>query len=165
MVEDPESPLLEDLYERIEALDPSTFEPRAASILDGLGFSDSRMKYQTKDLSGGWRMRVALARALFVKPTLLILDEPTNHLDLGACVWLEEYLSKYDRILLVISHSQDFLNTVCTNIIDLNHKRQLVYYAGNYDTYVKTKKDNEINQMRAYDKQQAEIGMIIYITF
>lgn len=160
MAEDPDSPLLEDIMDRMEAMDPATFESRAASILDGLGFSDARMRFMTKDLSGGWRMRVALARALFVKPTLLVLDEPTNHLDLGACVWLEEYLSKYDRILLVISHSQDFMNTVCTNIIDLNHKKELVYYAGNYDTYIKTKKDNEVNQMRAYEKQQAEIEHI-----
>lgn len=90
----------------------------------------------------------------------MILDEPTNHLDLGACVWLEEYLAKYDRILLVISHSQDFMNTVCTNIIELNHKKQLQYYAGNYDSYVKTRRDNEVNQMRAYDKQQDEIQHI-----
>ena len=80
MEEDPESPLLDDIYERIDALDASTFEARAASILNGLGFSDERMRYATKDLSGGWRMRVALARALFVKPTLMLLDEPTNHL-------------------------------------------------------------------------------------
>ena len=157
LAEDPESPLLEDIYERIDQMDAATFEARAASILNGLGFTDQRMKYMTKDLSGGWRMRVALARALFVKPTMLLLDEPTNHLDLGACVWLEDYLSKYDRILLVISHSQDFLNNVCTNIIELTPKRHLMYYAGNYDTYIKTKAELEVNQMKAYEKQQAEI--------
>ncbi len=80
LAEDPSTTLLDDIYDRIELLDPATFESRAALILDGLGFSAARMKYKTKDLSGGWRMRVALARALFVKPTLLILDEPTNHL-------------------------------------------------------------------------------------
>ncbi|KAH9270814.1 hypothetical protein BASA83_006965 [Batrachochytrium salamandrivorans] len=157
MSEDPESPLLDDICERIDEMDSSTFEVRAASILNGLGFTDARMKYATKDLSGGWRMRVALARALFVKPTLLLLDEPTNHLDLGACVWLEDYLAKYDRILLVISHSQDFLNNVCTNIIELTPKKTLSYYSGNYDTYIKTRNELEVNQMKAYEKQQGEI--------
>ncbi|KAJ3402545.1 hypothetical protein CcCBS67573_g05058 [Chytriomyces confervae] len=155
--EDPESPLLEDIYERIDSLDAATFEVRAASILHGLGFSAARMKFKTKDLSGGWRMRVALARALFVKPTLLLLDQPTNHLDLGACVWLEEYLATYDKILVCISHSQDFLNNVCTNIVEFTHKQKLAYYGGNYDTYMKTKQELEVNQMKAYEKQQAEI--------
>lgn len=75
-------------------------------------------------------MRIALARALYVKPHLLLLDEPTNHLDLEACVWLEEELSQYKRILVLISHSQDFLNGVCTNIIHMDKKR-LKYYTGN----------------------------------
>ena len=93
----------------------------------------------TKDFSGGWRMRIALARALFVSPQMLLLDEPTNHLDLEACVWLEEYLKEYTRILVVISHSQDFLNNVCTNIIHLQQQR-LTYYTGNYDQYVETRR-------------------------
>lgn len=158
MSEDPESTLLDDIYERIDALDASTFEVRAATILNGLGFTDERMRYKTKDLSGGWRMRVALARALFVRPTVLLLDQPTNHLDLGACVWLEEYLKHYNRILCIISHSQDFLNNVCTNIVDLTPKKELKYYAGNYDQYVKTKHELEVNQMKAYEKQQEEIA-------
>jgi len=95
-----------------------------------------------------------------VRPSFLILDEPTNHLDLEACVWLEEYLKTYDRILLVVSHSQDFLNGVCTNIIHLTPKRVMQYYGGNYDTYVKTRQELETNQMKQYAKQQEEIKHI-----
>lgn len=105
-------------------------------------------------------MRVALARALFVKPHLLLLDEPTNHLDLGAVVWLEAYLSTYNHILVITSHSQDFMDSVCTNIMDLTPKKKLVYYTGNYTTYVRTKTENETNQMKAYHKQQEEIAHI-----
>ena len=105
-------------------------------------------------------MRVALARALFVKPHLLLLDEPTNHLDLEAVVWLEAYLSMYNHILVITSHSQDFMDSVCTNIMDLTPKKKLVYYGGNYSTYVRTKQENEVNQMKAYNKQQEEIAHI-----
>ncbi|KZP08396.1 P-loop containing nucleoside triphosphate hydrolase protein [Athelia psychrophila] len=151
---------LEAAYEELEELDPNTFESKAGSILHGLGFSAAMMKKPTKDMSGGWRMRVALARALFVKPHLLLLDEPTNHLDLGAVVWLEAYLSTYNHILVITSHSQDFMDSVCTNIMDLTLGKKLVYYAGNYTTYVKTKQENEVNQMKAYAKQQEEIAHI-----
>ncbi|TFK63459.1 P-loop containing nucleoside triphosphate hydrolase protein [Pluteus cervinus] len=151
---------LDAAYEELEEMDPNTFETKAGSILHGLGFSQQMMKKPTKDMSGGWRMRVALARALFIKPHLLLLDEPTNHLDLGAVVWLEAYLSTYNHILVITSHSQDFMDSVCTNIMDLTMKKKMVYYTGNYTTYVKTKKENEINQMKAYHKQQEEIAHI-----
>ena len=120
----PEDPRLEIIYEKLEKIDPSTFEKRAGELLFGLGFSQTMMLRATKDMSGGWRMRVALAQALFVSPTLLVLDEPTNHLDLGACVWLEDYLSKWESILIMTSHSADFLNGVCTKIYHLSvHKK------------------------------------------
>eukprot|EP01136_Pigoraptor_vietnamica_P008724 Opistho-1_new@44425 len=155
--EGPESPELQDVYERLELLDPSTFEKRAGELLHGLGFTREMMAKMTRDMSGGWRMRVALARALFIRPTMLLLDEPTNHLDLSACVWLEDYLRTYDRILVLVSHSQDFLNGVCTNIMHLA-KKKLMYYTGNYDMYVRTRAENETNQMKQYKKQQEDIA-------
>lgn len=120
---------LMDIYERLDAMGADTAKTRAAAILHGLGFDKKMQAKKCKDFSGGWRMRISLARALYVSPHLLLLDEPTNHLDLDACVWLEEELKNYKRILVVISHSQDFMNGVCTNIIHLNKKR-LEYYTG-----------------------------------
>ncbi|TIB48018.1 hypothetical protein E3P81_01474 [Wallemia ichthyophaga] len=151
---------LESKMEELDELDPSTFEARAGLILTGLGFSLQMMNKPTKDMSGGWRMRVTLARALFIKPHLLLLDEPTNHLDLEAVVWLEAYLSTYNHILVITSHSADFMDSVCTNIMDLTNKRKLQYYGGNYSIYCRTKAENETNQMKAYAKQQEEIQHI-----
>ncbi|EYE94739.1 ATP-binding cassette family ATPase ARB1 [Aspergillus ruber CBS 135680] len=155
----PDSPVLMDLYDEIDKMDPSTFHTRASLILTGLGFNKSTINKKTKDMSGGWRMRVALGKALFVKPSLLLLDDPTAHLDLEACVWLEEYMKKWDRTLVLVSHSMDFLNGVCTNMLDMRMK-QLLYYGGNYDSYHKTRSEQETNQMKAYAKQQEEIAHI-----
>lgn len=102
-------------------------------------------------------MRIALARALFIRPSLMLLDEPTNHLDLNACVWLEEELSTYPRILVLISHSQDFLNGVCTNIIHM-HQKKLKVYGGNYDTFIQTRFELEENQMKRYKWEQDQIA-------
>ncbi|KAG7035991.1 ABC transporter F family member 1 [Cucurbita argyrosperma subsp. argyrosperma] len=148
---------LDRIYERLEALDAATAEKRAAEILYGLGFDKQMQAKKTRDFSGGWRMRIALARALFMNPTILLLDEPTNHLDLEACVWLEENLKKFDRILVVVSHSQDFLNGVCTNIIHMQN-RKLKIYTGNYDQYVQTRADLEENQMKMYKWEQDQIA-------
>ncbi|KMZ72065.1 ATP-binding cassette [Zostera marina] len=148
---------LDMIYERLEALDASTAEKRAAEILNGLGFNKQMQGKMTRDFSGGWRMRIALARALFMNPTILLLDEPTNHLDLEACVWLEELLKNFERILVVVSHSQDFLNGVCTNIIHMQSKK-IKIYSGNYDQYVQTRSELEENQMKQYKWEQEQIS-------
>lgn len=149
--------MLNTVYERLEDLDAATAETRARSILKGLGFTHEMQSKFTKDFSGGWRMRVSLARALFIQPTLLLLDEPTNHLDMEAVIWLEDYLSKWKRILLMISHSQDFMNSVCTNMIHFKNSGKLEYYDGNYDQFVKTKKEKEENQWKQYKWEQDQI--------
>ncbi|XP_071452050.1 ATP-binding cassette sub-family F member 2 [Hetaerina americana] len=148
---------LMDIYERLDDISADTAESRAAYILHGLGFTREMQIKKCKDFSGGWRMRIALARALYVRPHLLLLDEPTNHLDLDACVWLEEELKTYKRILVIISHSQDFLNGVCTNIIHLN-KKKLKYYTGNYEAFVRTRLELLENQMKQYQWEQDQIA-------
>jgi len=145
------------VYERLDALDASTAEVRARSILSGLGFTHEMQSKKTKDFSGGWRMRVSLARALFIQPVCLLLDEPTNHLDMEAVIWLEDYLSRWNRILLLVSHSQDFLNSVCTHMIHFTNRKKLVYYDGNYDQFVKTKTEKDENQMKQYRWEQDQI--------
>lgn len=155
---------LNSLYERLDDLDADTAEVRARSILKGLGFSHEMQGKVTKDFSGGWRMRVSLARALFIQPVCLLLDEPTNHLDMEAVIWLENYLAKWKRILLLVSHSQDFLNNVCSNMIHFNQHKKLEYYNGNYDTFIKTKEDLQVSQLKQHKWEQEQIkGMKEYI--
>ena len=108
------------LYEKLEQMDASTALARATGILTGLGFSLKKQHMMTKDFSGGWRMRVALARALFIQPELLLLDEPTNHLDMEAVVWLESYLAKWDKMLFMVCHSQVLTVQGPTFIIELD---------------------------------------------
>lgn len=148
---------LMDVYERLDEIDADKAKAKASYILKGLGFTNEMQEKKCKDFSGGWRMRIALAKALYVKPHLLLLDEPTNHLDLDACVWLEEELKTYKRILVIISHSQDFMNGVCTNVIHLNENK-LKYYTGNYDAFVKTREELLENQSKRYNWEQAQIA-------
>merc|ERR1712165_278311 len=123
---------LMEVYERLDEIGADTAEVKASQLLKGLGFNTAMQNKKCKDYSGGWRMRIALARALFIKPHLLLLDEPTNHLDLEACVWLEEELKTYSQILVIISHSQDFMNGVCTNIIHLDQKAHMKNYIARF---------------------------------
>ena len=120
---------------RLAAIDAAGAEARAASILAGLGFEAHLLSRPTKEFSGGWRMRVALARALFISPDVLLLDEPTNHLDLHAVLWLEDFIAAYPKTVLIVSHARDFLNAVTDGIIHLAHKR-LTPYKGNFDAFV-----------------------------
>jgi ATP-binding cassette subfamily F protein 2 len=152
---------LEHVYEKLDALDVNTAEARASSILHGLGFTTKMQTMTTREFSGGWRMRIALARALFLKPDFLLLDEPTNHLDMDAVLWLEEYLANWDKILFFVCHSQDFMNNVCTDIVRLDATyRKLRYYNGNYDMYVQLRRDQDMVQMRQYEAEQRDIAEI-----
>lgn len=147
---------MDQIYARMEELDPAMADTRASKILFGLGFPDEKQKRVTSSFSGGWRMRIALAQALFQNPTLLLLDEPTNHLDVEAVVWLENYLAKFDKILFMVSHSQDFMNGVCTNVIHMQ-QHKLKMYEGNYDAYMGTRMALEINQTKRFEREQAEM--------
>eukprot|EP01095_Lingulamoeba_sp_RSL-Kostka_P011906 TRINITY_DN463_c0_g1_i3.p1 TRINITY_DN463_c0_g1~~TRINITY_DN463_c0_g1_i3.p1 ORF type:complete len:392 (+),score=135.96 TRINITY_DN463_c0_g1_i3:1120-2295(+) len=112
------------------------------------------MKEQaTKDFSGGWRMRIALARSLFCKPDLLLLDEPTNHLDFHAVVWLEKFLSEWDSTLLVVSHQREFLNNVCSDILHLT-QQDLIAYKGNYDNFEKVASERLRQHKKEYEASQ-----------
>src|SRR5690606_1611694 len=105
----------------------------------GLGFEQDRQSAPTRELSGGWRMRVALAGVLFSRPDLLLLDEPTNYLDLEGTLWLEKYLATYPYTVFLISHDRDLLNKAVNSIVHLEH-RKLTYYKGNYDTFEQTRR-------------------------
>ncbi|KAK9093875.1 hypothetical protein Scep_025344 [Stephania cephalantha] len=146
---------LAELYERLQLMGSDAAEAQASKILAGLGFTKDMQVRATRSFSGGWRMRISLARALFVQPTLLLLDEPTNHLDLRAVLWLEEYLCRWKKTLVVVSHDRDFLNSVCTEIIHL-HDEKLHFYRGNFDDFESgyEQRRKEMNKkFEIYEKQ------------
>jgi len=123
---------------RLEEIDASSAESKAIYILMGLGFKNDQLNTPSKKFSGGWRMRISIAKVIFSEPDILMLDEPTNHLDLVALIWLEKYIKELDITVVIISHAREFLNQVVDEIIDLAGQK-LTYYKGNFDTYRKTK--------------------------
>ncbi len=143
------------IHERLADIDAHTAESRAASILAGLGFDKEAQAKPCQSFSGGWRMRVALAGALFARPDFLMLDEPSNHLDLEAVLWLESYLAAWRGTLLVISHERDLLNAVCDEIVHLEGGK-LTRYAGNYDRFERTRSERMSAESRMRERQQEE---------
>ncbi|KAJ3642747.1 hypothetical protein Zmor_025504 [Zophobas morio] len=150
---DPElSNQLTEVYAQLQNIEADKAPAKASIILNGLGFTPEMQQKETKTFSGGWRMRLALARALFSRPDLLLLDEPTNMLDIKAIIWLENYLQNWPTTLLVVSHDRNFLDTVPTDILHL-HTQRIDAYRGNYDQFEKTKTEKLKNQQREYDAQ------------
>ena len=146
---------MSDIYMRLNDINAYEAPSQAAIILSGLGFSDAEQSMPISDFSGGWKMRVALAAALFRKPSLLLLDEPTNHLDFEAIVWLENFLATYEHTFLIISHDRDTLNKVVTHIAHLDQQK-LSLYTGNYDQFENALAQKRMGHQALFDKQQAQ---------
>ncbi|KAI9881050.1 MAG: hypothetical protein M1830_008932 [Pleopsidium flavum] len=147
---------LSDIHAKLAEMESDKAESRAASILAGLGFSEERQHFATKTFSGGWRMRLALARALFCEPDLLLLDEPSNMLDVPSITFLSNYLQGYPSTLLVVSHDRAFLNEVATDIIH-QHSERLDYYKGaDFDSFYNTKEERRKTAKREYENQMAQ---------
>ncbi|WP_406828625.1 ABC-F family ATP-binding cassette domain-containing protein [Microbulbifer sp. ARAS458-1] len=144
-----------ELHERMAAIDGYSGPARAAQLLDGLGFSHEDQQRPVKSFSGGWRIRLNLARALMCPADLLLLDEPTNHLDLDATLWLEQWLQRFPGTLLIISHDRDFLDAVVDGIISFEHQ-DLVLYSGNYTAFERARAERLAQQQVQYEKQQAQ---------
>ncbi len=147
---------LSDIHSKLAEMESDKAESRAASILAGLGFSQERQQFATKTFSGGWRMRLALARALFCEPDLLLLDEPSNMLDVPSITFLANYLQGYPSTVLVVSHDRAFLNEVATDIIHQHSERLDYYKGGNFDSFYATKEERRKTAVREYEKQMAE---------
>jgi ATP-binding cassette subfamily F protein 3 len=148
---------LAELHHRFEAIEGYSARARAAKLLAGLGFHTARHDAPVASFSGGWRMRLNLARALMTRSDLLLLDEPTNHLDLDAVLWLEEWLQRYPGTLLLVTHDRDFLDAVVTTIVHFE-ARKLRAYSGNYSAFERQHAAALAQQQAAYASQQRRIA-------
>lgn len=146
-----------EAQQRFETIGGYTAQARAAQLLNGLGFSNDALQKLVNQFSGGWRMRLNLARALMHRADLLLLDEPTNHLDLEAIVWLENYLLNYPGSIIVVSHDREFLNT-CTNRIAYINNHKIDTYQGNYDDFEQARAERLMQHTQAYEQQQKHIA-------
>ncbi|MTW19582.1 ATP-binding cassette domain-containing protein [Allochromatium palmeri] len=146
-----------ELHGRLESIGAYDAESRAARLLHGLGFAPGDEQRPVNSYSGGWRMRLALARTLMCRSDLLLLDEPTNHLDLDAVIWLEGWLKAYPGTLLLISHDRDFLDAVVSHTLHLEHQH-LTLYSGNYSAFERQRAERLAQQQAAYTRQQREIA-------
>jgi ATP-binding cassette, subfamily F, member 3 len=147
---------LTSLQEKYEALDGYTLQSKAEEVLEGIGFKTSDLQRPLQEFSGGWRMRVMLAKLLLEKPQLLMLDEPTNHLDLPSIEWIENYLRTYEGAVIVVSHDRQFLDNTVSKIVEVTME-QLVMYDGNYSFYLEEKELRQEIQKNAFENQQSKI--------
>ena len=147
---------LANMQERFEALGGYTMQARAEEILEGLGFSTEELSKPLKSFSGGWRMRVMLAKILLQQPSLLLLDEPTNHLDLPSIKWIENYLADYEGAVIIVSHDREFLDRTTNTTVEVTGGK-LVPYAGNYSYYLEEKEERNLIQKGAFENQQSQI--------
>ncbi|MGC2813730.1 MAG: ABC-F family ATP-binding cassette domain-containing protein [Bradyrhizobium sp.] len=146
-----------EVQARFEELDGYALETRAREVLAGLSFSQEMMDGDVGALSGGWKMRVALARILLMRPDAMLLDEPSNHLDLESLIWLEQYLGGYEGALLMTSHDREFMNRIVTKVIEIDGG-QLTTYSGNYEFYEQQRALNEKQQQAQFERQQAMLS-------
>ncbi len=146
-----------EAQQRFEVIDGYGAQARAAQLLNGLGFANSTLQQRVNQFSGGWRMRLNLARALMHRADLLLLDEPTNHLDLEAILWLEQYLARYPGSLIIVSHDREFLNA-CVNRIAYIHNKQIDLYTGNYDEFERARSERLLQHAQAFEQQQKKIA-------
>jgi len=146
-----------DAQHHYEAISGYTARARASQLLNGLGFANHALENPVSHFSGGWRMRLNLARALMHRADLLLLDEPTNHLDLEAILWLEQYLSRYPGSLIVVSHDREFLNACVNRIAHINNRR-IDGYSGNYDDFECARAESLMQHAQAFQQQQRKIA-------